>query len=147
MYLTHFFKGVHPPDGKHYHEKNGFCGIGISNYATVCAGDQGGPAIYEQDNLEYLGGIATFKLPKTTLAGQITSPQYFCGPYSGPALPAKYVKILYFVNWLLRDHEKPKKPVRMEVFDCLVNPPKNPNSIPFDIRPPARGKKRMRPKE
>ena len=99
--------------------------------------------------MEYLGGIATFDLPKTSLYGRLPSPRYFCGQYSEPfsTLPAKYVKILYFVHWLLRDHKKPNKPVRMEVFDCLVNPPNNPNSIPYDIRPPKRGKKRPRPKE
>ena len=120
----------------------------MSNDETVCEGDQGGPAVYQMGNLEYLGGIATFDLPKTTLNGKLPSPRYFCGAYSKePALPAKYVKILYFVNWLLRDHKDPNKSVRREVFDCLVNPPNNPDSIPYDIRPPKRGKKRPRPKE
>ena len=129
-------------------KKNGFCGIGMSNDETVCEGDQGGPAVYQMGNLEYLGGIAAFDLPKTSLYGRLLSPRYFCGAYSKePALPAKYVKIFYFVNWLLRDHNQPNKPVRMEVFDCLVNPPKNPNSIPYDIGPPKRGVKRPRPKE
>ena len=119
-----------------------------NNEATVCEGDQGGPAVYQMGNLEYLGGIATFDLPKTILNGQLPSPRYFCGAYTAErTLPAKYVKILYFVNWLLRDHKDPNRSVRMEVFDCLVNPPNNSDSIPYDIRPPRRGKKRPRPKE
>ena len=120
----------------------------MSDDATICEGDQGGPAVYQKDGLEYLGGIAIFDLPKTSLYGRLPSPKYFCGAYSKePALPAKYVKILDFVHWILRDHKKPNNPVRMEVFDCLVNPPKNPNSIPYNIGPPKKGAKRVRPKE
>ena len=108
----------------------------MSNDETVCEGDQGGPAVYQMGNLEYLGGIATFDLPKTSLYGRLPPPRYFCGAYSKePTLPAKYVKIFYFVNWLLRDHNQPDKPVRMEVFDCLVKPqnPKTPKPLSGEI--------------
>ena len=33
------------------------------------------------------------------------------------------------LNWLLRDFKKDGKPVREEVFECLVNPPEDKNTI------------------
>ena len=78
-------------------------------------GDQGGPAIYalgnNQKGRKYLSGIATFDLQN--------------------GLPPKYVRIIHFVNWILRDHSnKPIMKPRFEVNECLVRPYPDPWRVP-----------------
>ena len=46
---------------------------------------------------------------------------FFCGEKK--ELPTRYVNVKSALNWLLRDFKKDGKPVREEVFECLVNPP------------------------
>ena len=78
-------------------------------------GDQGGPAIYalgnNQKGRKYLSGIATFDLKN--------------------GLPPKYVRIIHFVNWILRDHSnKALMKPRFEVNECLVRPYPDPWKVP-----------------
>ena len=100
-------------------EKNGFClDTGIN---SIEEGDQGGPAIYNYNRRQYLGGIASFDLSN--------------------GLPSKYVRIHGFVNWLLRDHSRKDikqnipPPPRHEVNECLVRPWRNPSKIPLNVGP------------
>ena len=80
-----------------------------------------------------MGGIAAFDLPKVSFLGRSET---ICGPQEGFEVPAKFVRIYHFAHWLLKDHSKPNKPLRMEVVDCLVNRPADLNSaISNKIRP------------
>ena len=83
---------------------------GVGN-TGISIGDEGSPSTFKRynqpnDNREYLAGIAAYRdrnLPTD--------------------LPAKYVRASHFLSWLLRDYSTEAKPIREEVYNCLVNPP------------------------
>ena len=92
-------------------QNQGFCLQGVGN-TTISIGDDGSPTTFKRrnqpdDNREYLAGIAAYRdraLPTD--------------------LPAKYVRASHFLSWLLRDYSiEDEKPIREEVYNCLVNPP------------------------
>ena len=109
------------------------CLFGRNKKDNICEGDQGGPATYSFSGRQYLGGIAAYDLPKVSF---LKLNETICGPEEGFDKPTKFIRIYHFVQWLLRDHSIPDKPLRMEVVDCLVNRPANLNSaISYKIRP------------
>ena len=110
----------------------GFCLISVHNPRggggeSPCFGDEGGPATFVFERQEYLGGIAYHNLPKDYYFNGTNQRVFFCGEKK--ELPTRYVNVKSALNWLLRDFKKDGKPVREEVFECLVNPPEDKNTI------------------
>ena len=99
---------------------------------SPCLGDEGGPATFFFEHKEYLGGIAYHDLPKEFVVDGSDQRTFFCG--AKPQLATRYVNVNSALNWLLRDFKKEGKPVREEVFECLVDPPEDKNTIGNEIR-------------
>ena len=98
---------------------------------SPCLGDEGGPATFVFERQEYLGGIAYHDLPKDYEVNGTNRRAFFCEEKK--KLATRYVNVKLALNWLLRDFKKDDKPIREEVFECLVNPPEDKNTIGHEL--------------